>query len=122
MFNGWAQTGRTSLFFASNYFDQMYEAAVKSDQKGQGILSADLTAEQIREYRGTLDRAWQGRVRTADRSIEENLDLFEDMKNGKYRGRRKGTACKDRYGISEYQYERSGHLPCGTYDTSQYRR
>lgn len=70
------------LFFASNYFDQMYEAAVKLIQKGKAYVS-DLSAEQIREYRGTLTE-----VGTEDpsvhRSIEENLQLFADMKNGKY--------------------------------------
>lgn len=44
------------LFFASNYFDQMYEAAVKLIKKGKAFV-CDLTAEQIREYRGTLTEA-----------------------------------------------------------------
>ena len=70
------------LFFASDYFGQMYEAAVKLVKKGLAYVS-DLSAEQIREYRGTLTEPGKedpGR----NRSVEENLALFEDMKNGKF--------------------------------------
>ena len=70
------------LFFASDYFEQMYEGAVKLIRKGKAYVS-DLSAEQIREYRGTLTEPGKddpGR----DRSIEENLRLFEEMKEGKY--------------------------------------
>lgn len=70
------------LFFASDYFPQMYEAAVKLIKKGKAYVS-DLTAEQIREYRGTLEQAGK-KDPASDRSVEENLALFEDMKNGKY--------------------------------------
>lgn len=71
-----------SLFFASDYFEQMYEAAVKLIRKGKAYVS-DLTAEQMREYRGTLTETGKNDP-SRDRSIEENLALFEDMKNGKY--------------------------------------
>ena len=70
------------LFFASDYFDQMYEAAVKLIKKGKAYVS-DLNAEQIREYRGTLTEPGKEDP-YANRSIEENLQLFEEMKNGKY--------------------------------------
>ena len=70
------------LFFASNYFDQMYEAAVKLIKKGKAYVS-DLSAEQIREYRGTLTEPGKEDPASA-RSAEENLTLFEDMKNGRY--------------------------------------
>ena len=70
------------LFFASNYFDQMYEAAVKLIQKGKAYV-CDLTAEQIREYRGTLTEPGKNSP-YRDRSVEENLELFENMKAGKY--------------------------------------
>ena len=70
------------LFFASNYFDQMYEAAVKLIKKGKAFV-CDLTAEQIREYRGTLTEAGKESP-YRNRSIEENLELFENMKNGMY--------------------------------------
>ncbi len=70
------------LFFASDYFDQMYEAAVNLIKKGKAYVS-DLSADEIREYRGTLTEP--GKEDPAgSRSVEENLALFEDMKNGKF--------------------------------------
>lgn len=70
------------LFFASDYFDQMYECAVKLIKKGKAFV-CDLTAEQIREYRGTLTEPGKESPYRS-RSIEENLELFENMKNGMY--------------------------------------
>ena len=70
------------LFFASNYFDQMYEAAIKLIKKGKAFV-CDLTAEEIRQYRGTLTEPGKNSP-YRDRSIEENLELFENMKNGMY--------------------------------------
>lgn len=70
------------LFFASDYFEQMYEAAVKLIEKGKAFV-CDLTAEQIREYRGTLTESGKNSP-YRDRSIEENMRLFEDMKEGKF--------------------------------------
>ena len=70
------------LFFASNYFDQMYEAAVKLIKKGKAYVS-DLSAEEMREYRGTLKEPGKEDP-SAGRSVEENLELFEAMKDGKY--------------------------------------
>ena len=68
------------LYFASDYFGQMYEAAVKLIQKGKAYVS-DLSAEEIREYRGTLTEP--GREDPGSgRSVEENLKLFEEMKEG----------------------------------------
>jgi glutaminyl-tRNA synthetase len=70
------------LFFASDYFDQMYEAAVKLIKKGKAFV-CDLSADEIKEYRGTLTEPGKNSP-YHDRSIEENLQLFEDMKDGKY--------------------------------------
>ncbi len=71
------------LFFASDYFPQMYEGAVKLIKKGKAYV-CDLTAEEIREYRGTLKEP--GRESPyRNRSVEENLRLFEEMKEGKYK-------------------------------------
>ena len=70
------------LFFASDYFDQMYEGAVKLIKKGKAYVS-DLTADQMREYRGTLTEPGINDP-NRDRSIEENLRLFEEMKEGRY--------------------------------------
>ena len=70
------------LFFASNYFQQMYECAVLLIKKGKAFV-CDLTADQIREYRG--DFTTPGKESPyRNRSIEENLKLFEEMKEGKY--------------------------------------
>ena len=71
------------LFFASDYFDQMYEAAVKLIKKGKAYV-CDLTPEQIREYRGTLTEPGKESPYRS-RSVEENLELFENMKNGVYK-------------------------------------
>ena len=70
------------LFFASDYFDQMYEGALKLIEKGKAYVS-DLTAEQMREYRGTLTEPGKDDP-NRNRSVEENLRLFEEMKEGKY--------------------------------------
>ena len=70
------------LFFASDYFDQMYKGAIKLIKKGKAYVS-DLSAEEIREYRGTLTEPGK-KDPYSDRSIEENLDLFERMKNGEF--------------------------------------
>ncbi len=70
------------LFFASDYFEEMYEAAVRLIRKGKAYVS-DLSAEEIRQYRGTLTEP--GREDPyASRSVEENLALFEGMKNGEF--------------------------------------
>ena len=70
------------LFFASDYFGQMYEGAVKLIKKGKAYVS-DLSADEIREYRGTLTEPGKEDPGSR-RSIEENLELFENMKNGLY--------------------------------------
>ncbi len=70
------------LFFASDYFPQMYEAAVKLIKKGKAYVS-DLSADEIREYRGTLTEPGRDDP-SAGRTVEENLAMFLDMKNGKY--------------------------------------
>ncbi|MCR5801598.1 MAG: glutamine--tRNA ligase/YqeY domain fusion protein [Lachnospiraceae bacterium] len=70
------------LFFASSYFDQMYEGAVKLIKKGKAFVS-DLSADEIKEYRGSFDNPGKEDP-SRERSIEENLQLFTDMKDGKY--------------------------------------
>ncbi|MCR4833365.1 MAG: glutamine--tRNA ligase/YqeY domain fusion protein [Butyrivibrio sp.] len=69
------------LFHASDYFDEMYENAIKLIKKGKAYVST-LSAEEMREYRGTLTEPGKNDP-DRDRSIEENLKLFEDMKEGK---------------------------------------
>ena len=70
------------LYFASDYFPQMYENAVKLIKKGKAYV-CDLTADEIRAYRGTLTEPGKNSP-YRDRSVEENLRLFEEMKEGKY--------------------------------------
>ena len=71
-----------NVYFASDYFDEMYEAALKLIKKGKAYVD-DLSAEQIREYRGTLTEPGKNSP-YRDRSIEENMDLFVRMKNGEF--------------------------------------
>ncbi|MBD5461599.1 MAG: glutamine--tRNA ligase/YqeY domain fusion protein [Lachnospiraceae bacterium] len=70
------------LYFASDYFEQMYEAAVKLIRKGKAYVS-ELSADEMREYRGTLTEPGKNDP-NRDRSVEENLALFEKMKNGEF--------------------------------------
>lgn len=71
-----------TIYFASDYFDDMYEAAIKLIKKGKAYV-CDLTADEIREYRGTLKEPGKNSP-YRDRSVEENLRLFEGMKNGEF--------------------------------------
>ena len=70
------------LFFASDYFDRMYDAAVTLIKKGLAYVS-DLSAEEMKEYRGTLKEPGRNDP-NRDRSVEENLELFEKMKAGEF--------------------------------------
>ncbi|MDR0879157.1 MAG: glutamine--tRNA ligase/YqeY domain fusion protein [Clostridioides sp.] len=72
----------SNLFFASNYFDEMYKRAVILINKGKAYVD-DLTADEIREYRGTLTEPGKNSP-YRERSIEENLDLFTRMKDGEF--------------------------------------
>lgn len=71
------------VYFASNYFDQMYECAVKLIKKGKAYV-CDLTPDEIRKYRGTLTEPGKNSP-YRDRSVEENLELFTKMKNGEFK-------------------------------------
>lgn len=70
------------IYYASDYFDAMYEGAIKLIKKGKAFV-CDLSAEEIREYRGTLKEPGKESP-YRNRSVEENLDLFERMKNGEF--------------------------------------
>lgn len=78
----WLGFDWTNLYFASNYFEQMYERAVLLIKKGKAYV-CDLNAEQMREYRGSLTEPGKESP-YRNRSIEENLELFEKMKNGEF--------------------------------------
>ncbi len=73
---------KENLFFASDYFDQLYAFAVKLIESGKAFV-CELTADQIREYRGTLTTPGKNSP-YRDRSVQENLELFERMKNGEF--------------------------------------
>ncbi len=81
-----------NLCFASNYFDEMYERAILLIKKGLAYVE-DLTAEEIREYRGTLTEPGKESP-YRNRSVEENLDLFERMKNGEFQNGEKVLRAK----------------------------
>ena len=70
------------VLFASDYFPQMYEAAIRLIKKGKAYVD-DLSADEIRQYRGTLTEPGKESP-YRERSVEENLKLFEEMKEGKY--------------------------------------
>ena len=72
-----------NLFFASDYFDEMYERAILLIKKGKAYI-CDLTPDEMREYRGSLTEPGKDSPYRS-RPLEENLQLFEDMKNGKYK-------------------------------------
>ena len=86
------------LYFASDYFEQMYEYAVKLIKKGKAYV-CDLTPEEIREYRG-------------------ESGTFPEYEGRHVCGWGEGPSCKDRYGITEYKYERPDYLPCCPYEPS----
>ncbi|HHT97828.1 MAG TPA: glutamine--tRNA ligase/YqeY domain fusion protein [Clostridiales bacterium] len=70
------------LFYASDYFHDMYEAAIKLIKKGKAYV-CDLSADEIREYRGTLTEVGKNSP-YRERNIDENLEMFINMKEGKY--------------------------------------
>jgi glutaminyl-tRNA synthetase len=70
------------LYYASDYFDQLYEYAVQLIKEGKAYVD-DLSADEIREYRGTLTEPGRNSP-YRDRSVEENLDLFERMRAGEF--------------------------------------
>lgn len=80
------------LFYASDYFDQLYEWAVQLIKAGKAYVD-DLSADEIREYRGTLTEPGKESP-YRNRSVEENLRLFEEMKNGKYKNGEKVLRAK----------------------------
>jgi glutaminyl-tRNA synthetase len=97
------------LYFASDYFEQLYEWAVHLIEAGKAYVD-DLSADEIREHRGTLtepgrESPWR------NRSVEENLHLFERMRPGDFPERLASTARQDRHGFAQHQLPRPGHVP-----------
>lgn len=79
----WLGFDWNNLFFASDYFDTMYEKAVLLIKKGKAYV-CELTPEEMREYRGTLSEPGKDSP-YRNRTVEENLDLFERMRNGEFK-------------------------------------
>ena len=78
----WLGFNWVGLYFASDNYDKLYDLAIQMIKMGKAYV-CDLNADQIREYRGTLTEPGKNSP-YRDRSIEENLKLFDEMKNGKY--------------------------------------
>jgi len=78
----WMGFEPAGIYYASDYFDQLYEWAVQMIRQGDAYV-CDLTAEQVRQHRGTLTEPGQESP-WRNRSVEENLDLFTRMKNGEF--------------------------------------
>ena len=83
MFGGLDSIGMTGCIYASDYFEQLYQYAVQLIKDGKAYV-CDLSAEEIREYRGTLTEPGKESP-YRNRSVEENLDLFERMRAGNLR-------------------------------------
>lgn len=95
------------LHNASDYFPKMYECAIKLIKEGKAYV-CDLSAEEISATRGSFGvPGTESPYR--NRSVEENLDLFERMKNGEFADGEKVCA-QDRHGVAQHQHARSGHL------------
>jgi glutaminyl-tRNA synthetase len=96
------------LYYASDYFEEIYKYTLGLIRDGKAYVD-ELTAEEIRDHRGTLtepgrESPWR------DRPVEESLDLFARMRK-RVRGRRQGAAREDRHGVAEHQSARPGPLP-----------
>lgn len=78
----WLGFNWDNVYYASDYFDFLYECAIKLIKKGKAFV-CDLTPEEMREYRGTLTQPGKNSP-YRDRSVEENLDLFQRMANGEF--------------------------------------
>ena len=106
------------LYFASDYFDQMYEYAIKLIKKGKAYV-CDLTADQIREYRGTLTEPGKDSP-YRDRSVEENLELLKICVQANMQTERRFSRAKIDMASPNINM-RDPILYRSTYDTSQYR-
>lgn len=105
----WLGASPDGVFYGSDYFDKCYEYAVLLIKKGLAYV-CDLSGDELREYRGTLTEP--GRESPyRNRSVEENLELFERMKNGEFADGLAYASGKDRYEQPQYEYARSCHIP-----------
>ena len=94
------------LFFASDYFEELYQAAVQLIEKGKAFV-CDLSFDELREYRGTLTEPGKNSP-YRERSVEENLDLFERMKKGEFPDGSRTLRAKSYVGDSLHQIAVTG--------------
>ena len=97
---GWGSTGMTERYYASDYFEQLYDLAVRLIKDGKAYVDS-LSADEIREYRGTLTEPGKESP-YRNRTVEENLDLFQRMRAGEFDGRPARAAGQDRHGPSQH--------------------
>ena len=97
------------LFYASDYFDQLYEWAVQLIKAGKAYV-CDLTADEVREYRGTLTEPGKESP-YRNRSVEENLDLFERMRAGEFPDGARTLRAKIDMASRQPQHARPGDVP-----------
>ncbi len=96
------------LFYASDYFEQLYLYAVKLIEKGKAYVD-DLSADEIREYRGTLTEPGKDSP-YRNRTVEGNLDLFNRMRDGEFSDGHARPPREDRYGFRKHEHARSGNV------------
>ena len=97
------------LFFASDYFEQLYQFAVQLIRQGQAYVDS-LTADEIRSYRGTLTEPGRNSP-YRDRPVEENLDLFARMRAGEFADGAARAPREDRHGVAQPQHAGSDAVP-----------
>ncbi len=116
----WRFGDETNLYYASNYFDWMYQFAEYLIESGHAYVDSQ-SADEMRASRGTLTEA--GRASPyRNRSAAENLDLFRRMKAGEFADGSARAARQDRHGLGQHQPARSGHLPHQARHAPQHRR
>ena len=106
---GWASTGRTALFYASDYFEQLYEWAVQLIRKGKAYV-CDLSADEIREYRGTLTEP--GKEQPVPQPLRGGEPGPVRAHAGRRVPRRRAHAARqDRHGLAQHEPARPGDVP-----------
>ena len=108
------------LCYASDYFLQLYEWALQLVKAGKAYVD-DLSADEIRQHRGTLTEPGKDSP-YRNRTIEENLDLFHPNEVRRIPRRQPRAARQDRHGVAESEYARSGDVPHPARHTPPHRR
>jgi len=107
-------------FYASDYFEQLHEYAIQLIKDGKAYV-CDLSANEIREYRGTLTEPGKNSPHR-NRSVEENLDLFDRMRSGEFKDGSRVLRAKIDMASPNFEYARSGYLSHSSRRASQDRQ